>query len=101
MSITTNHYLILAVALFGIGTIGAIARRNLFIMLMSMELMLSAGNLVFVTYATLFQEPTGQIAVLFSIAIAAAEISVGLAIVIVLYRLKGSIDPGVFRNLKG
>ncbi len=99
--IGTSHYIILALVLFGIGMVGAVSRKNFFVVLMSMELMLSSANLVFVSFAQQYQDSSGQIAVLFSIAIAAAEVSVGLAIIIVLYRLRESIDPGKFRSLKG
>jgi NADH-quinone oxidoreductase subunit K len=98
--IVINHYIILSVILFSIGVAGAVSRRNIFIVLMSLELMLNAVNLSFVAWSRVFANEAGQAAVFFIIAVAAAEVSVGLAIVIVLYRQKESIDLALFRNLK-
>jgi NADH-quinone oxidoreductase subunit K len=80
--------------LFGLGVIGVLRRRNAILLLMAVELMLNAVNLVFITAnATLpTAEPTGQIFTLFVIVIAAAEIGVGLAVVLQLFRLKAAIN---------
>lgn len=94
-----NHYLVLSTILFSIGVAGAVSRRNIFIVLMSVELMLNAVNLSFVSWSQIIANEAGQVAVFFIIAIAAAEVSVGLAIVIILYRQKESIDLNIFRNL--
>ena len=94
-----NHYIVLSVILFCIGVAGAVSRRNVFIVLMSLELMLNAVNLSFVAWSRVFSNDAGQIAVFFIIAVAAAEVSVGLAIVIVLFRQKESIDLNIFRKL--
>ena len=95
-----NHYIILSAILFSIGVAGAVSRKNVFIVLMSVELMLNAVNLSFVTWSRVFANDAGQVAVFFVIAVAAAEVSVGLAIVIILYRQKESVDISIFRNLK-
>lgn len=83
-----------ASVLFGLGVIGVLRRRNAILLLMSVELLLNAVNLVFITAnATLPKaEPTGQVFTLFVIVIAAAEIGVGLAVVLQLFRLKAAID---------
>jgi NADH-quinone oxidoreductase subunit K len=99
--ITPTHYLVLSAVLFGIGTAGVLSRKNLFIALMSLELMLNAVNLSFVTFSRINGDLAGHVIVLFVVAIAAAEACVGLAIVIALYRLKESVDLDLFKSLKG
>lgn len=101
MPITPTNYLVLSALLFAIGATGVLARKNLFIVLMSLELMLNAGNLALVTFSRVHGDMTGHLFVLFVVAIAAAEACVGLAIVIALYRLKESADLDVFKSLKG
>ena len=86
---------------FAIGAAGVLARKNLFVVLMSLELMLNAANLALVTFSRVRGDMTGHLFVLFVVAIAAAEACVGLAIVIALYRLKESVDLDVFKSLKG
>ena len=99
--ITPTHYLVLSAVLFGIGTAGVLARKNLFVVLMSLELMLNAVNLSFVTFSRVNGDVTGHVFVLFVVAVAAAEACVGLAIVIALDRLKQSVDLDLFKSLKG
>ncbi len=99
--ITPTHYLVLSALVFGIGVAGVLSRRNLFVVLMSLELMLNAVNLSFVTFSRVNGDLTGHVVVLFVVAIAAAEACVGLAIVIALYRLKETVDLDLFRSLKG
>jgi NADH-quinone oxidoreductase subunit K len=99
--ITPTHYLALSAVLFGIGVTGVLARKNLFVALMSLELMLNAVNLSFVTFARINGDLTGQVVVLFVVAVAAAEACVGLAIVIALFRLKETVDLDLFKSLKG
>lgn len=99
--ITPLHYIILSTIVFGIGTAGVLSRKNIFTVLMSVELMLNAANLAFLTFARSMADPVGQLFVLFVIAIAAAEVSVGLALVIALYRMKEHIDLDGFTKLKG
>lgn len=99
--ITPTHYLVLSGLLFGIGTAGVLSRRNLFVVLMSLELMLNGVNLSFITFSRVNGDLTGHVIVLFVVAIAAAEACVGLAIVIALYRLKETVDLDLFKSLKG
>lgn len=99
--ITPTHYLVLSAVLFGIGVTGVLARKNVFVALMSLELMLNSVNLSFVTFARVSGELTGQVVVLFVVAVAAAEACVGLAIIIALFRLKETVDLDLFKSLKG
>jgi NADH-quinone oxidoreductase subunit K len=99
--ITPTHYLVLSALLFGIGAAGVLSRKNLFVALMSLELMLNAVNLSFVTFSRVNGDLTGHVIVIFVVAIAAAEACVGLAIVIALYRLKETVNLDLFRSLKG
>lgn len=99
--VTPTHYLILSACLFGIGVAGVLSRRNIFISLMSLELMLNAVNLTFVTFSRINGDLTGHVIVLFVVAVAAAEACVGLAIVIALFRLKETVDLDLFKSLKG
>lgn len=99
--VTPTHYLVLSALLFGIGVAGVLSRRNLFISLMSLELMLNAVNLTFITFSRINGDLTGHVVVLFVVAVAAAEACVGLAIVIALFRLKETVDLDLFKSLKG
>ncbi len=84
--ITTTHYLILSAALFAIGLVGVITRRNVLMILLSIELMFNAANLSFIAFAHTWAGLSGQVIVFFVITIAAAEVTVGLAIAILLFR---------------
>lgn len=84
--------LLLAAALFAIGIYGVLARRNAVLVLMSVELMLNAVNLNLVAFAQTLREVTGQVFALFVITVAAAEVGIGLAIIILLYRNRETID---------
>jgi NADH-quinone oxidoreductase subunit K len=101
MPIGPSHYLVLSALLFIVGTAGVLSRRNLFVVLMSLELMLNAVNLTFVTFSRVNGEMTGQVVALFVVAVAAAEACVGLAIVVALFRLKETVDLDMFKSLKG
>lgn len=92
MDVGPTHYVILAGALFAIGATGAIVRRNALILLMSIELMLNAANLVFVAYAKQYGSLSGHAVAFFVMAIAAAEAAVGLAIVIGVFRTRQTVD---------
>lgn len=94
-----SHFI--AVALFGLGLIGILVRRNAIIVLMCLELMLNAVNLVLVEISMRTGTPDGIIFVIFVITVAAAEVAVGLGIVLNLYRLKGTIELTSFKNLQG
>jgi len=100
LSIGTHHYIVLAAALLAIGAIGAIVRRNALVLLMSVELMLNAGNLVFVAYAREYGDAGGHVLAFFVMAIAAAEAAVGLAIIIGVYRTRQTIDVDELDSLR-
>jgi NADH-quinone oxidoreductase subunit K len=97
---TLNSYLILSAVLFSIGTAGVFLRRNLITILLSIEVMLNAVNLMFVAVDRFLGTIDGQIIVFFVMTVAAAEAAVGLAIVIALFRHRESLNPDAFTNLK-
>jgi len=90
--VTLQHYLFLSAALFTLGVIGVMFRRNLIVILMSLELMLNAVNLTFIAFARYLGSVEGQIIVLFVMVVAAAEVAVGLAIAVTVFRQRGSIN---------
>lgn len=98
--VTLNHYILLASVLFGIGAIGFVTRRNAIILFMSVELMLNAVNLMLVAFARFKADMAGQVMVLFIYAVAAAEVAVGLAILISLFRHVRGVDINRFNLLK-
>ena len=87
-----NHYLILSAALFGIGVIGVLSRRNAIIIFMSVELMLNAVNLTMVAFSRFLDSITGQVFVFFIMTVAAAEVAVGLSIIISMYRNRKTVN---------
>jgi NADH-quinone oxidoreductase subunit K len=95
-----NHFLILSGILFAIGTAGVFLRRNLITVLLSIEIMLNAVNLTFVSVGRFRGTVDGQIITFFVMTVAAAEAAVGLAIVIALFRHRESLSPEAFTNLK-
>jgi len=90
----------LGIILFAIGVFGVITRRNLIVILMSVEIMLNAVNLLFVTFSRGFNDTTGQLMVLFVMAVAAAEAAIGLALVIALFRNTHSVMTDSMEKLK-
>ncbi|MDD5543787.1 MAG: NADH-quinone oxidoreductase subunit NuoK [Acidobacteriia bacterium] len=96
----TGDYLILAAALFTIGVIGVLTRRNIIIIFMSIELILNAVNINLVAFSMYWQHFTGQIYALFVITVAAAEAAVGLGIIIALFRNKETINADEIDLLK-
>lgn len=96
-----NNYLILTALLFSVGLLGVLLRRNAIVMLMSIELMLASGNLLLTVFSVYHQDVSGQVFVLFSMAVAAAEVAIGLAILVAIYRNINSIDIDKLNNLKG
>ncbi len=92
MSVPISWYLLLAAALFIIGTIGALTRRNAISIFLSIELMLNAANLTLVAYSRQMDDRTGQLIVFFVMAVAAAEAAVGLALFIAVFRQRRTID---------
>lgn len=95
-----NNYIYLSILLFCVGVVGILYRRSTIVMLMSVELMLAAANLMLATFSVYHQDASGQVFVLFSLAVAAAEVAVGLAILVAIYRNIASIDVGKLNNLK-
>ena len=92
MLVPLEHVIALSAVIFGIGVIGAVTRRNVIVILMSIELMLNAVNLALVGFARAWANPGGQVFVLMVITVAAAEVAVGLGIVISLFRNRDSLD---------
>ena len=101
MDIGTTHYLVLSAILFSIGVVGIITRRNLIVVLMSIELVLNSVNLNLVAFSFQFSDLTGQIFSVFTITVAAGEAAVGLGILVGLYRLRSTTDLDRAMELKG
>jgi NADH-quinone oxidoreductase subunit K len=91
----------LCVVLFALGVIGVLVRRNAIIIFMSVELMLNAANLAFITFARSFNQIDGQVFVFFVMVVAAAEVAVGLALIVAIFRSKQSINVDEVHQLKG
>jgi NADH-quinone oxidoreductase subunit K len=91
----------LAVILFCMGILGVILRKNAIVIFMSLELMFNAANLVFIIFANQFQIIDGQVFVIFVMTTAAAEVAVGLALIVTIFRGKHSVDIDQMNNLKG
>jgi NADH:ubiquinone oxidoreductase subunit K len=96
-----NEFLLLGAALFAIGVYGVLARRNGVMVLMSIELILNAVNINLVAFGALHGSVVGQVFALFVITVAAAEVGVGLAIVLLLYRNRASIDLDEMDAMRG
>lgn len=95
-----NYYLILSTIIFAIGVTGVIIRRNMIVILMSIELMLNAVNLTFIAFSRAIGSMEGQVIVFFVMTVAAAEAVVGLAIVISVFRHRQTLDPQEMQLLK-
>ena len=98
--IPLQNYLWLSTAVFVIGIVGVLTRRNAIVIFMSIELMLNAVNLLLVAFSSYRSDPNGQVFVFFIMAVAAAEVAVGLAIIVMIYRNSRSIDIGFLNKLK-
>ena len=98
---TSSWYLILAAVLFGIGAFGVMVRRNPLVMFMCIELMLNAVNLTFVTLATALSNINGQVVVVFVMVVAAAEVVVGLGIIVAIMRRRNGVTADDLSALKG
>jgi len=99
--VPVSYYFALSAVLFALGAMGVLIRRNAILIFMSVELMLNAANLLFVAFARVYEALSGQIYVFFVIAVAAAEVAVGLAIIVAIFRTKQSIDIDEMSSLKG
>ena len=96
-----EYFITLSAILFTIGAVGVLISRNAIIIFMSIELMLNSANLAFVTYARYYQSLEGQIFVFFVMAVAAAEVAVGLALIVAIFQSKKSINVDEINSLKG
>jgi NADH-quinone oxidoreductase subunit K len=101
VSIDPSWYLILAAGLFAIGAVGLLVRRNVLIMFMCIELMLNAANLTFVTFSRALHDIAGQTVVFFVLVVAAAEVVVGLGIVVAIFRRRSTTVADDLHILKG
>jgi NADH-quinone oxidoreductase subunit K len=101
MAVPAYLYQVLAAVLFCIGVMGVLFRRNILVIFMCVELMLNAANLSLIAFARALGNVDGQVVVFFALAVAAAEVSVGLAIIIDLFRKKGTVDVEQVSLLKG
>jgi len=98
--ITLEHYILLSVALFSIGLIGVLFRRNTIIILMCIELMFNSVNLLVTAFAAYHSDPSGQVFVFFVMIVAAAEVAVGLSILVMMKRNINSVDINLLNRLK-
>lgn len=101
MAVTIEHYLVLSAILFLIGAFGVIARKNIIVVLMSLELMLNAANLTFIAFSRALDDMTGHVFMIMSLTVAAAEVAVGLALVVAIYKHKDTLNIDVLNILKG
>jgi NADH-quinone oxidoreductase subunit K len=99
-TVPTANYLILAAVLFGIGMLGVLLRRNALVVFMCIELMLNAANLTFLAFARERGDAVGHLSAFFIIAVAAAEAAVGLAIVIAVFRSRGTVNIEEIQSMK-
>jgi NADH-quinone oxidoreductase subunit K len=100
-TVTGNYYLVVGALLFTIGAIGLLVRRNVLVMFMCVELMLNAANLTFVTFARMLNDVGGQVIVFFTLVVAAAEVAVGLAIIVAIFRRRQGATADDVDMLKG
>ena len=101
MEITTSHYLVLSFLLFSIGIIGVVTRRNMIVVLMSIELVLNAVNINLIAFSYQLSDLTGQIFAVFTICVAAGEAAVGLGILLALFRLRRTTELDQATDLRG
>jgi NADH-quinone oxidoreductase subunit K len=99
--VATSDYIALSAVLFTLGVVGVLTRRNAIIVFMSVELMLNSANLAFVAFARQFADLSGQVFVFFVMVVAAAEVAVGLALIVTIFRAKKSISVDELAQLKG
>ncbi len=99
--VPTDLYVMLSAVLFIMGVLGVLIRRNAILVFMSVELMLNAGNLALVAFARQWGLANGQVFVFFVMTVAAAEVAVGLALIVAIFRTKRSIDVDDLHEMKG
>ena len=100
MNIGLPHYLVVSGLLFALGMLGVMVRRNVLVIYMSLELMLNAANLALVAFSRFNDNPHGQVFVFFVITVAAAEVAVGLALIVALYRKRQTVQVEDMTSLK-
>lgn len=100
MQVGLHHYLVVSALLFSLGLLGVLARRNLLVIYMGLELMLNAANLALVAFSRFNANLNGQVMVFFIITVAAAEVAVGLALIVALYRKRQSAHVEDLTSLK-
>ena len=100
MNVGIEHYVVVSAILFALGLLGVILRRNLLIIYMGLELMLNAANLALVAFSRFNNNPDGQIFVFFIITVAAAEVAVGLALIVALYRKRQTVQVEDLARMK-
>ena len=101
MNVSPSLYLVLSAVMFCIGAVGLLIRRNPLVMFMCVELMLNAVNLAFITFSRVFGQGDGQIFAFFVMTVAAAEVAVGLGIIVAIFRQRHSIDVDEVSVMKG
>jgi NADH-quinone oxidoreductase subunit K len=101
MAVQTESYVMLSIVLFTLGALGVLVRKNAILVFMSVELMLNAANLSLVAFANHWGQASGQLFTFFVITVAAAEVAVGLALIVAIFRTKNSIDIDDLHELKG
>ncbi|MFM7225574.1 MAG: NADH-quinone oxidoreductase subunit NuoK [Actinomycetota bacterium] len=101
LRISPSYYLVLAALLFTVGAVGLLVRRNTIVMFMCIELMLNAANLTFVAYAKSLDDISGQVTVFFTLVVAAAEVAVGLAIIVAIFRRRQDVTADDVSTLGG
>jgi NADH-quinone oxidoreductase subunit K len=99
--VPVSYYITLSAVLFTLGALGVLIRRNAIVIFMSVELMLNAANLAFVAFSQMYASLNGQVFVFFVMTVAAAEVAVGLALIVAIFRNKHSIDVDEISALKG
>ena len=101
LEITGSYYLVVAAIIFAIGAVGLLVRRNVIVMFMCVELMLNAVNLTFVSFAKMLDDIGGQVTVFFTLVVAAAEVAVGLGIIVAIFRRRRGATADDLRVLRG
>ena len=99
--VPVEYYLALSAVLFILGILGVLLRRNALVVFMSLELMFNAGNLAFITFARMYNTINAQVIVFFAMTVAAAEVAIGLALMVEIFRTKHSIDMDQLNSMKG
>lgn len=100
VTLTPDHYVILSIALFLVGALGVMLRRNAIVMFMCVEIMLNAANLAFVAFGQMHRTTSGQAIALFVIVVATAEVAVGLALIVSVFRYLRTDDTDVMKELR-